>query len=72
MIREELNRAPVGTRLAFDAYYSKEGLMEDVFTKNASSTWEHAWNTKNRKTHWTASQSVERTSSEIFNVVVQR
>ena len=69
-IQRVLDRAPVGTELVFDEYYSRGKLMQSAYTKKNSSEWERAWRASGGKTYSTVRNSSEITASDIYNSVV--
>lgn len=71
-IEAALDRAPVGTELVFDAYYSRAGMMQSTYTKKNSSEWEQSWGVRGGKTYWTSRHSSRITASNIYNDVTAR
>lgn len=71
-IKNVLDRAPVGTELVFDAYYSRAGMMQSAYTKKSSSEWEKAWRVRGGETYWTTRNSSKVTASDIYNDITSR
>lgn len=69
-IQRVLDRAPIGTELVFDEYYSRGTLMQSAYTKKSSSEWERAWRASGGKTYSTVRNSSEITASDIYNSIV--
>ena len=68
-VEEALQNSPVGTKLVFDAYYSRAGQMQSTFTKISQNEWEESWGVRNGKTFWTTKDNTRRTSQSIFNAI---
>ena len=66
-IEKVLKEAPVGTEFKIDAYYSKEGLMQNSFEKVSSSEWEVSWGTASGKTYWKNKATNRAAAAEMFN-----
>lgn len=71
-IKAALDSAPVGTELVFEAYYSRDGMLQSTYTKKNSSEWEHSWGVRGGKTYWTSRNSSRITASNIYNDVTAR
>ena len=71
-IEAALDSAPVGTELVFEAYYSRDGMLQSTYTKKNSSEWEQSWGVRGGKTYWTSRNISRITASNIYNDVTAR